>query len=356
MPRYQTCTPACLRRTTFAFLWSCSTKSAGHADDEVELAGEELGEPRLVLDDGPEHHAVVLHRTLPVVGFFSSTTRWPRSQLANRNGPVPTGLQRVVGAPLHHGGGAHDRRGAGGEDGQERRARLLQEERDAIVADLDRLHVAEEVVGERILAELVGGMLGVDLALDRELHRRRVERRAVVEPDALAQLERVLQAVLRDRPGLREPGDDLRLLLGERDERLDDAAGHAIRVQVGHLRRVEVHGLRDERHERVPAGCAPAGRGAEPAERPTIATMTASHSRACVMRGLREVRVGRTVAPRYTTGPGGRNRLGVASASPGVRWTTGAPRCPPLGLARSSGAWTMVPAVFRAGDQATMPT
>jgi ABC-type transport system substrate-binding protein len=52
----------------------------------------------------------------------------------------------------------------------------------AFVQDLDRLDVAEEVVGEGILAELGGRMLGVDLPLDRELHRLGVERGAVVVP------------------------------------------------------------------------------------------------------------------------------------------------------------------------------
>ena len=43
----------------------------------------------------------------------------------------------------------------------------------AVVHRLDRLDVAEEVVGEGILAELVGRMLGIDLPLDGELHRLR---------------------------------------------------------------------------------------------------------------------------------------------------------------------------------------
>ena len=49
-----------------------------HAHDEVQRAGEELGETRLVLHDGPVDDTVELHRALPVVGNFSSTTDCPR--------------------------------------------------------------------------------------------------------------------------------------------------------------------------------------------------------------------------------------------------------------------------------------
>ena len=86
-------------------------------------------------------------------------------------------------------------------------------------------------------------MVRDDLALDGELHRLGVERRAVVELDALAELERVLQAIARDRPRLGEPGDDLRAALGERDERLHHATTDAVRVEIGDLRRIERHRL-----------------------------------------------------------------------------------------------------------------
>ena len=133
------------------------------------------------------------------------------------------------------------------QDGQERGARLLQDEADRrVVHDLDRLDVAEEVGGEGILAELVGRMLRVDLPLDGELHRLRVERGAVVEGDALAQLEGVGEPVLRDRPGLGEPGHDLGGLVREGDQGLHDPPAHAVGVEVGDLGRVERHRLRHQ--------------------------------------------------------------------------------------------------------------
>src|SRR5207237_8701020 len=72
--------------------------------------------------------------------------------------------QPGVGARLASGRRADHRRGAGGEDGQERGARLLEDELHSLrVHDLDGLDVAEEEVGEGVLAELVERMLGIDL-------------------------------------------------------------------------------------------------------------------------------------------------------------------------------------------------
>jgi hypothetical protein len=135
---------------------------------------------------------------------------------------------------------------------EERGPRLVQQERHPLLAQhLDGLDVAEEKVREGILAELVGGMVGIDLALDGELHGLGVQRRAVVEGDAPPQLEGVLEAVLRNGPGLREAGHDLRALLGEGDQGLDDASPHAVRVEIGDLGRIEVDRLGDESdHER----------------------------------------------------------------------------------------------------------
>src|SRR2546427_13272239 len=84
---------------------------------------------------------------------------------------------------------ADDGRGGRGHHVEERGARLLQDEAHGqLVERFHGLHVAEEIAGERILPELARGMVRDDLALDGELHRLGVERRAVVELDALAEL------------------------------------------------------------------------------------------------------------------------------------------------------------------------
>src|SRR5206468_3315351 len=155
--------------------------------------------------------------------------------------------QRIVHSELLHRGRTDDRGGPRRQDGQKRRTRLLEAElHRERVDDLDGLDIAEEVIRERILAELVEGMLGHDLPFDGELHGVGVERRPVVKRDALAELERVLEPVLADRPRLREAGHDLRALVGEGHERLDDAAAHAVGVEIGYLRGIEIHGLGHE--------------------------------------------------------------------------------------------------------------
>ena len=158
----------------------------------------------------------------------------------------------IVRAPLHHRRWAHDRGRALGQDRDEGGPRLVEEEGHPLLAQhLDGLHVAEEEVREGVLAQLVGGMVGIDLALDGELDGLGVQRRAVMEGDAPPELEGVLESVLRDGPGLREAWHDLRALLGEGDQGLDDASSHAVRVEVGDLGRIEVDRLGDESdHER----------------------------------------------------------------------------------------------------------
>ena len=218
-----------------------------HAHDQVDGAGEQLREPRLVLDDRAVDDAIDLDRPAPVVGVLLQRDLLAPLPARIAEGTRAHRIERVVGAPLPDGGGAHDGGGARGEDGEERGARLLEHEAHRrVVHHLDGLDVAEEVVRERVLPELVRRVLGVELALDGELHGLGVERRPVVELDALAQLERVPEAVLRDGPGLGQPGDDLRALLREGDQRLHDAARDAQRVEVRHLRRIEVDRLGDE--------------------------------------------------------------------------------------------------------------
>ncbi len=219
----------------------------GHAHDHVEGPGEQLREPGLVLDDRAVDDAIDLDRPAPVVGVLLEHDLLAPlpAHVAERAGAHR--VERIVGAPFPHGGGAHDGRGGRGEDREERGARLLEHEAHrGLVHHLDGLDVAEEVAGEGILAELVGRMLGVELPLDGELHRLGVEGRPVVELDGLAQLERVPEAVLRDGPGFGQPGDDLGAVLREGDQRLGDAPRDAVRIEVRHLGRIEVDRLGDE--------------------------------------------------------------------------------------------------------------
>src|SRR5213594_2292593 len=186
MPRYQTCTPTCLSTMTFGLLSSCGTKSGG-----VSTMRSSAPVSSSVSRAWPStiDHAIDLHRVLPVPGVLlqhHALAAVPRHEL---EGSGADGGQRVVHPELAHRRRAHDRRRARGEHGQERGARLLEDEFHGLrIHGLDGLDVAEEVIREGILAELVERMLRDDLALDRELHRLGVEGGAVVEADALAQL------------------------------------------------------------------------------------------------------------------------------------------------------------------------
>src|SRR5215469_7802877 len=74
---------------------------------------------------------------------------------------------------------------------------------------LDALHVAEEALHVRVGARLVVWPLLVELPLEAELDRLRVEQRAVVEGHVGTEIEGVDEPVLRDVPRAREAGDEL---------------------------------------------------------------------------------------------------------------------------------------------------
>ena len=103
------------------------------------------------------------------------------------------------------------------EEGAERPVRRLHGDLDGVV--VDRLDV-----GQGRQEAGVREALAVADALQVELHRLGVERRAVVEGDALAELQRPALAVRRDPDVLREPGHEP---LGRPpEEALEDLLAH----------------------------------------------------------------------------------------------------------------------------------
>ena len=141
------------------------------------------------------------------------------------------------------------------------------------------LHFLEELpdprgvgVGARVELRRVLGRAAVDVVL----HRRRVEVRAVVELDALAELEGVGQRVLGDVPRGRELGDELRVgHVGLGEVLVDQALVHLLADPPGHpaaravrVEDVELALLGDDegaallgRPGRAPAWRGPASRG-----------------------------------------------------------------------------------------------
>ncbi len=95
-----------------------------------------------------------------------------------------------------------DQAGRIGEIGQERRIGRLQLEGDrGVVVRRNSLHLREEE-GQRERSGIVIGMFLVEYALEIELDRFRVKRRAVMEGDPFPELERIGLAVVGNRPAL----------------------------------------------------------------------------------------------------------------------------------------------------------
>jgi len=102
----------------------------------------------------------------------------------------------------------------------------------------------------------------VDDPIERELDRRRVERRPVVEADAAAELERPHEAVVGRRPRLCEPGNDVGAVVGRADECLEDLGGDAQGVKAERLAGIEARrlGLHAD-HEHLARGLRRRGSG-----------------------------------------------------------------------------------------------
>ena len=118
------------------------------------------------------------------------------------------GVQRLLGIL-----GRLDRGEVHRHGGDERRLRPLQDELDGMVVDLlDRLQQIGHADADEVLVGAAGHaverMVGLPLALEAEHHvvgvevARRGEALGGLELDALAQVEGVLQPVVRDRPAL----------------------------------------------------------------------------------------------------------------------------------------------------------
>ena len=189
-----------------------------HLDHQVDPAGQQLVDPRIGVGDRAEHDAaqgrgagpmvfVPLHRDLAV--------RLPPGK-AER--PGADRVAAVVLAMRHHRRGRHDQTGGVGQVRQQRRiGRVEVEAHRQIVDDLGVLDRREEE-RQRKGAGVVVGVALVQHAVEVECHRIGVERRAVMEHHAVAQIERVDRAVLADVPAFRQGRLDLQRAVLEAHE------------------------------------------------------------------------------------------------------------------------------------------
>ena len=209
---------------------------------DVDAAREHLRHPRVGVRDRPEDHRFERRRTFPVALVAGDDDLGVRLPLGEHE---RTGARRIpaeIGAVLLHRVGRDDQPGRIGEVRQERRVGSVERELDGVL--VDRLGVLDggEEEREREGSGVVVGVVLVEHPVEVELDRLRVERRAVVEADAVSELEGVLGAVVADRPALRERRLDLQGPVSVANETVVDVHEDAEVVDRGD--RVGIEGLR----------------------------------------------------------------------------------------------------------------
>ena len=172
----------------------------------------------------------------------------------------------VVVAVLLNGGRARDRIGAERQHREEVGERIL-------VDDADRVLVDDDDAGEVAVAELQAAGAGlivvlmarIRVAIDVELHGLRVERRAIVKPDALTQLESVGPRIGRDLPRGGEIADQ-RLVRLDGHVAVDETVVEIVQQRARHRTAIDVvvegAGLRLPAADQRSAGLRRGGGGA----------------------------------------------------------------------------------------------
>ena len=171
-----------------------------HLDHHVDAARQHLCHAGVGVGQGPEHHRLELGRAVPVVGIGLQDDGLVRLPLDERERPGPDGVAAEILALRLDRGRRDDGACRRGEVRQERRVGLRQGEgHRQVVRRLHRGHRREEE-RQRERAGIVERVALVQHPVEGELHRLGVQRRAVVEGHALAQVEPVGQSVVRDLP------------------------------------------------------------------------------------------------------------------------------------------------------------
>ena len=149
--------------------------------DDVEFAGEEVVQPHGRIGHRPVDDLVEVDRVLvPVVGeLLDGDVVLDDPLLELVRAGADRGIGEGVGVDRLDRGRRHHHPGAVGELGEERREGLAEDELGGLVVDrLDALDRADVALACRFLKR--------EGALDVELHRLGIERRAVMEDDARA--------------------------------------------------------------------------------------------------------------------------------------------------------------------------
>ncbi len=177
-----------------------------HLDHQVDAAGQHLGGAGVGVGDRAEDHGLERRLAVPVVGVLLDHHGLVRTPFDKFEGPGTRRVAAEIGPVLLDRLGRGDQAGRIGEVRQERRVGRVQGEDDGhVVGGLDALDRAEEEA-QRERPGVVIGVVLVENAIEVELHRLGVQRAAVVEGHALAQLEGVDGAVVADLPAFGQRG------------------------------------------------------------------------------------------------------------------------------------------------------
>jgi hypothetical protein len=164
-------------------------------DHQVEAAGQQLGQAGVSIGQRAEDHCLELRGAVPVVWIALDHDLGVALPFGEAVGAGADGLAAKVLAALADGFWRYDQPGRIGEVGQQRGVGFLQVEDDsARVGGFGAFDGAEEE-GEREGAGVVLRVLVVQHAVEVELDRLGVERRAVVELDAMPEREGIGPAV-----------------------------------------------------------------------------------------------------------------------------------------------------------------
>ena len=221
--------------------------------DERLLVGEdrhrEIDRPRLEVDQALarvgidlEHDAVEVRAVAPVAVEAVDDDLLALVPGLERERPGADGVLGERVAPRADPGRRHHREHR--EVAEQRRVRTADVDLDGVGVDRDDLlDVLEQRAPVAAARAEVVRVAGVEQALEREHDRVGVERRAVVEDDLVAELERPGLAVGRDLPAGRQARLDVGRPRLPADEALEHELADLDRLAVGDAHRVERDGV-----------------------------------------------------------------------------------------------------------------
>ena len=218
-------------------------------DHQVDAARQHLGDAGIGIGDRAVDDGLQRRRAVPVVLVAGDDDAGVGVPVLELEGAGARRIAAEVLAVLLHRGRRDDQPGRIGEVGEERGVGRVELELDGLGVDRGGRLDGREEEGERERAGAVERMALVEHPVEGELDRLGIERRPVVELDALAKVEGVGQAVVGDVPGLRQRRLGLQRAVLIADQAVIHVHQDAEVVDRGVDARVERLRLRDLSHD-----------------------------------------------------------------------------------------------------------